>query len=569
MTSGLKAAEEANTPRCPTRCSGAGAQAQRVFQPARTVAGGRDSGATLRNLLLSILLVTDFTSVAIGEDCEALGRLALPATTITTAQAVAAGSFTAPAGARLDKLPGFCRIAGTIKPASDSNIQFEVWMPSSGWNGKFQGIGNGGFAGSISYGSLADAVQHGYAAASTDTGHQGAPTDAAWALGHPEKIVDFGYRAIHEMTDKGKAIVEAYYSSRPKRSYFSSCSNGGRQALMEAQRYPDDYDGIIAGAPANYWTHLLLSSVSNLQATAGSKSTYIPPSKLPAIEAAVLAACDLNDRVKDGVIEDPAHCRTNPELLQCRGAESDGCLTDPQVQALKKLYDGTRDAKGRLLFPGYAPGGEADPAGWRPWITGPAPDKSLLFAFGTGFYRNMVFNDTGWDYNKLNIDRDAKAADERMGPRLNATNPDLRRFNKRGGKLILYHGWSDAAIPAQNTIDYYRSVVKKMGVRKADAFVRLFMVPGMQHCAGGVGPNLFGQLGVAQGDPQHNIAAALERWVEQGVAPEEIIAARRKNAADAASAIERTRPLCAYPKAARYKGSGSTDDAANFECSAR
>lgn len=517
--------------------------------------------------LWSIVAGIALTSIpSLGQDCEGLGLLALPATTITAAEAVPAGSFAPPAGAHLNNLPAFCRVAGVMKPTSDSHIEFEVWMPSSGWNGKLQGIGNGGFAGSIGYNGLADAVQHGYAAAATDTGHKGGATNANWALGHPEKIVDFGHRAIHEMTVKAKAIITAYYGSAPRQSYFSSCSNGGRQALMEAQRYPDDYDGIIAGAPANYWTHLLLSAVSNMQATAGQQSTYIPSSKLPAIQAAALAACDSTDGVKDGVIENPARCRFDPAVLQCQGAESDRCLTAAQVRALKKLYDGTRNTKGKLLFPGYAPGGEADPAGWGQWITGLAPEKSLLFAFGTGFYRNMVFNDPAWDYKTLNVDRELKIADQKMAAVLNATNPDLRRFKERGGKLILYHGWSDAAIQGQNAIDYHKSVVKKMGVRNAGSFVRLFMVPGMQHCVGGAGPSLFGQLGVAQGDPQHNIAMALERWVEQGVAPEEIIATKYKNGINPASGIERTRPLCAYPKIARYKGAGNTDDAANFAC---
>jgi hypothetical protein len=520
-----------------------------------------------QRILSSIVAGIALASVpAIGEDCEGLGRLSLPATTISAAQALPAGSFAPPTGAPLNNLPSFCRVAGVIAPTGDSQIQFEVWMPASGWNGKFQGIGNGGFAGSIGYSGLADAVQHGYAAASTDTGHQAGGTDAAWALGHPEKIVDFGHRAIHEMTDKAKAIIKAYYGSGPRRSYFCSCSNGGRQALMEAQRYPADYDGIIAGAPANYWTHLLLSSVSNQQATAGQQATYISRSKLPAIQAAALVACDSDDGIKDGVIENPARCRFDPAALQCQGTESDRCLTAPQVRALKKLYDGTRNAKGKLLFPGYAPGGEADPGGWGPWITGQAPDKSLLFAFGTGFYRNMVFNNPAWDYKTLNVDREAKTADEKMAPILNATDPDLSRFKKRGGKLILYHGWSDAAIPAQNTIDYYKSILKKMGAKNSSSFVRLFMVPGMQHCAGGAGPNSFGQFGVARGEPQRNIAAALERWVEEGIAPEEIIATRSKSATNAASDIERSRPLCAYPKVARYKGSGSTNDAANFEC---
>ncbi len=501
-----------------------------------------------------------------GEECQTLSKLALEATTITVAQAVPAGSFTPPSGKPMKNLPAFCRVAGTIKPSADSDIQFEVWMPTSGWNGKFQGIGNGGFAGYIGFDGLADAVQHGYAAASTDTGHRAGGTDAAWALGHQEKIIDFGYRAIHEMTVKGKAIVAAYYGSNPKRSYFSSCSNGGRQALMEAERFPADYDGIIAGAPANYWTHLLSSAVFNLKATAGTKDAYIPSAKLPAIQAAALAACDLSDGVKDGVIDNPARCLMNSSALLCQGTESDHCLTAPQVQALKVLYGGTKDSKGTLLFPGYSPGGEADPAGWGPWITGPAPDKSLLYAFGTGFFRNMLFDDSSWDYKRFNVDEDVAKADIKMGPILNATNPDLSKFRERGGKLILYHGWSDAAIPAQNTIDYYENMIRKTGARNTVSFVRLFMIPGMQHCAGGAGPNVFGQLGVAQGDARSNIASALEQWVEAGIAPEEIIATKYKSPTNPASGIERTRPLCAYPKTAWYKGSGSTDDAANFEC---
>ena len=438
-------------------------------------------------------------------------------------------------------------------------------MPVSGWTGKLQGIGNGGFAGSISFGGLADSVRHGYAAASTDTGHTG--TDASWALGHPEKIVDYGHRAIHETAVKAKAIIAAYYGSAPKRSYFSSCSNGGRQGLMEAQRYPEDYDGIIAGAPANYWTHLLATFASDILATASGSAGYIPSSKLPAIQAAALRACDANDAVSDGVIENPAQCRLDSSALECQAAESDGCLTAPQVQSLKKIYDGLRDQSGKQIFPGFSPGGEAEAGGWGPWITGPGPEKSAIFFFATNFFRNMVFNDPAWDYRTFSLDRDLKAATKLAGV-LNATDPDLRRFQARGGKLILYHGWSDAAIPAQNAIDYYQSVVKKIGRKKNSSFVRLYMVPGMQHCGGGSGPNSFGQGGVPRGDASRDVAAALERWVEQGVAPEEIIATKFKSGTNPASGIVRTRPLCPYPMVARYKGTGSTDDAANFECAA-
>lgn len=502
---------------------------------------------------------------AIAADCESLAKLTLPATTITAAQPLPAGSFTPPSAQRpLENLPQFCRVAGVIKPSKDSLIQFETWMPLEGWNGKFQGIGNGGFAGAISYGGLADAVRNGYAAASTDTGHQGGGTNADWALGHPEKIVDFGHRAIHEMTVKGKAIVEAFYGSAPQRSYFSSCSNGGRQALMEAQRYPDDYDGIIAGAPANYWTHLMASFIIALQATDGAG--YIPAAKLPAIQAAALAACDTDDSVKDGVIENPAACGTVPAALICKADDSEGCLSAGQSNALKKLYDGLRDSKGNLLFPGYAPGGEAEQGGWEPWITGESQDKSLLYLFGTNFFKNMVFNDPAWDFRNFNADRDLKTAVQKTGAMLNAADPDLSRFEGRGGKLILYHGWSDAAIPGQSAVNYYESVVRKLGKQTTAGFVRLFMAPGMQHCGGGSGPNVFGQGGVAKGNPESNIAAALEQWVERGIAPDRIIATKYKKGSDPESGVERTRPLCAYPEVARYKGTGSTDDAANFEC---
>ena len=497
--------------------------------------------------------------------CEDLARMALGDTTITKAESVPAGTFTPPEGKPIEKLPAFCRVAGVIKPSSDSQIEFEVWMPSSGWNGKFQDMGNGGYAGSISYGGLGIAVSHGYATASTDTGHHGAAPDASWALGHPEKIVDFGYRAIHETTEKAKTIIRSFYGDAPKRSYFSSCSNGGRQALMEAQRYPNDYDGIIAGAPANYWTHLLTQAAWDIQATMQDPASYIPANKLAAIEAAALARCDEQDGVKDGVIGDPSRCSFDPSELLCKGAESDSCLTGPQVTALKKIYAGPKTSTGQQLMPGFPPGGETGGGGWGLWVTGPAPGKSLQYAFGTQFFSNMLYNNAAWDFHKFNVDRDVKAADEKMAPILNATDPDLSAFKGHGGKLILYHGWSDAAIPAGNAINYYKSVQSKMGAANTEEFVRLYMVPGMQHCAGGPGPSVFGQFGVAEGDPQHNMDTALERWVEEGVAPGAIVATKFK-AADPASGVARTRPLCPYPEVAKWKGSGSTDDAENFVC---
>src|SRR5579872_4095193 len=252
-------------------------------------------------------------------------------------------------------------------------------------------------AGSIQYEQLASAVRMGFATASTDTGHTGSATDGSWALGHPEKVIDFGYRGIHEMTVKAKAIVQRFYGVAPRWSYFASCSNGGRQALMEAQRFPEDYDGIIAGAPANFWTHLLTAAVWVDQATLAHAVSYIPPSKLPAISAAVLAACDAEDGVTDGILNDPRRCHFNPATLLCRSADSNSCLTAPEVTALEKIYRGPRNSRGEQIFPGYEPGGELGNNGWAPWITGSAPEKSLLFAFGTQFFSNMVFSNPDWD----------------------------------------------------------------------------------------------------------------------------------------------------------------------------
>ncbi len=519
---------------------------------------------SLQRVLFSVIACSAMQAAT--PDCEAISKLVLSGTTIIEVRSVVAGTFNPPHGNPIPNLPAFCRVRGIIKPTSDSNIQFEVWMPSAEWNGKFQGAGNGGFAGSINFGGMANAISHGYATASTDTGHEGTADDGTWALGHPEKIVDFGYRAVHETATQAKTIIHAFYGEAPRRSYFSSCSNGGRQALMEAQRFPGDYDGIIAGAPANYWTHLLTQAVWNIQATMQDPASYIPASKIQAIESAALAACDVLDGVTDSVIDDPTKCHFDPSGLLCKGQETNSCLTAAQVGALKKIYAGPQDSKGRQVMPGFSPGGESGPGGWGLWITGTAPGKSLQFAFGTQFFGNMVYSDAGWDFRTFNVDRDLKAADDKFAAVLNATDADLRRFHERGGKLILYHGWSDAAIPPVNAINYYQSVVAKMGAKNTEPFLRLYMVPGMQHCGGGPGPNSFGAAGVAHADPMHDMDAALERWVEEGVAPDQIIATKYKTGSDSASGIARARPLCAYPKVAQWQGSGSTDDAANFAC---
>jgi feruloyl esterase len=500
--------------------------------------------------------------------CESLSELKLRHTTVSVAQTVPAGNFTPPDGRPIENLAAFCRVAGTIQPTDDSDIRFEVWMPASGWNGKLQGVGNGGFAGSLSFSGMAQELRRGYATATTDTGHDAAASPgAAWALGHPQKVIDFGYRAIHETAVAAKTLIAAFYGEGPQHSYFNSCSNGGRQALMEAQRYPADYDGIIAGAPANDWTHLLVGGSDLAQTVAASPASFIPPAKFPAIEAAALAACDTLDGVKDGLIGDPRKCHFDPAPLLCKGDESDRCLTAPQVAFLQKVYSGPRTSKGDSIYYGYSPGGETGGGGWVGWITGAAPEKSQGFGFSSQFFSRMVYEDAAWDYRKFDPERDSKAAEAKLAGVLNATDPDLKQFRDRGGKLILYHGWSDAAIPPVNAIHYYEDVVAKMGAAPSASFVRLYMVPGMQHCGGGPGPNFFWSTNpAARGDAQHDMEAALENWVDGGDAPGPVVATKFKTGTNPAGGVERTRPLCPYPQVSKWNGTGSTDDASSFSC---
>jgi len=514
-----------------------------------------------------------------ARSCEGLAQLELPGAKILSAQVVAAGAFTPPSNinprligdpALYKKLSAFCRVVAEATPSADSSIKIEVWMPvngqnGGGWNGRLQGRGNGGFSGEIAYQQLGIGVFQGYAMAGTDTGHSGEATYASWALGHPEKVADYGYRGIHEMTRVAKAAVKAYYNNGPQRSYFWGCSNGGRQALMEAQRFPEDYDGILAGAPANYFTHLLAKALADAQATTLDPGSYIPSSKLPAIARAVNAACDAQDGVTDGILNDPRQCHFDPGTMLCKEGDSEKCLTAAQVTALKKLYEGPDDAKGRKIFPGYLPGAEEGPGGWETWITGPAPGKSLLFAFSGGYFSNFVYGKADWNYKNASVDQAMKAADEKTAQMLNATEANLTALKARGGKLILYHGWNDPAISALNTINYYNDVVSKMGARETEALARLYLVPGMQHCGGGPGTDSFGQGAAGTKDAQHSVELALEEWVEKGTAPAAIVATKYEGG-DPSKGAKMTRPLCPYPQVAEYKGSGDTNDASNFVC---
>jgi hypothetical protein len=515
--------------------------------------------------LLCIVVAAGSMSAAFAADCSTLASLKMKDATITSATTVAAGAFTSPEGrgnAVFKNVPAFCRVQAVSKPSADSDIEFEVWLPVSGWNGKYFGIGNGGFAGSIQYNLMAAAVINGYASSSTDTGHKAPATEAGWALGHYEKIVDFAWRSIHETAEKSKAVIYSYYGQPAKHAYFSGCSNGGRQALVEAQRFPADYDGIIAGAAANDWTHNFAGFIWDQQALQGD--AQIPASKMPAIENAALAACDAVDGLKDGLIDDPRKCHFDPSVLLCKGGDSDTCLTAPQVGALKKIYEGPHNSKGQLIFPGYVPGGEAGRGGWSRWVTG-ADSQQLVF--GREYFANMVFNNAGWDLRTFNFDRDMKIADDKSARLFNATQADLKSFKDRKGKLFLYHGWSDTAIAPTNAIIYYESIATAMGPKETSSFVQLYMVPGMQHCAGGPGPDSFGtNPSPTPADAQHSLSVALDRWVDQGVAPSQIIATKYKTGSNPESGVVRTRPLCPYPQVARYTGSGSIDDAANFKC---
>jgi feruloyl esterase len=502
-------------------------------------------------LFLFFLMMEMSLLPAMAEDCQKLAALSLPHTTITLAEKVPAGGFTVPGhpmpiGPPTDfkSLPAFCRVAATAKPSSDSDIKFEVWMPLANWNGKFLGTGNGGWLGAIIYPALAGGLSHGYAVANTDTGHVSGVMDGSWALGHPEKIIDFGYRAVHEMTEQGKAIVTAFYGKRPAYAFWNGCSSGGKQGLKEAQRFPEDYNGIVAGAPANYWTHLTAATVWFGLLGLKDRAGYIPPGKYPVIHKAVLEACDAADGIKDGVIDDPRKCHFDPKVLQCPGADGPDCLTAAQVETARKVYGPATTPLGWQFFPGLEPGSELV---WGFLMGGPEPSR-----IGSDYFTYIVHQDAHWNPRRLDFDKEVPEADKVDHGAINAIDPNLKKFKAHGGKLIMYHGWADALIPPQNSINYYNSVVKAMrGAKKTEDFFRLFMVPGMGHCFGGEGPCDFDAL------------AALEQWVEHGKAPDTIIASH-----STAGKVDRTRPLCVYPRVAKYKGTGSTDEAANFACAA-
>jgi feruloyl esterase len=445
----------------------------------------------------------------------------------------------------------FCRVKGTASPTSDSQIGFEVWIPNN-WNGRYLQLGNGGFAGAIPEAGMIAGIAQGYAVAGTDGGHRSeVNTDASWALNHREKQIDFGYRALKETTDAAKAIIGAYTGKAPQFSYFSGCSDGGREALMEAQRFPRDFDGIVAGDPANYWTRLMARGAWNAQALyAMSPASWLYPEKLKLIQAEAVRQCG----DQDGVIQNPEGCKFRPERIRCKELDAPDCLTDAHLATLAKIYGGPRNPRtGEKIIGGFSPGGEDGPQGWVRWITGSKPGVQgpLLQDFASNFFRYIVHADPNYQITLMNFDSDVARTDFDFAPIFNSDNPDLSAFKARGGKLIQYHGWTDPAIPPQDSIDYYKSVQVRMGDTRA--FYRLFMAPGMMHCRYGPGPNVLATL------------PAIRAWVEDGKAPERILATKYQDD-DISKPVVRTRPLCAWPARARWDGKGDKTKHKSFRC---
>ena len=477
----------------------------------------------------------------------AIQQKAPKGTTITDAKIVEAK----------DDQPRYCQVDGHVTSVGNE-VNMRVGLPEK-WNGKFLFIGVGGLGGQI--GQLGAGLARGYATASTDTGH--VASDPNWGSNRAKEI-DYGHRGTHVTTVASKELTTAFYGRQPQRAYFNGCSNGGRQALMEAQRYPADFDGIVAAAPALDFTNFATSFIRNAQAAfpnpRATEGPAVPPELLAFVERRVLQACDALDGVKDGTLEDPRDCHFKLSSIAACPADKPGadCLTKTQRTMLDRIYAPISDARGEV-YPGQPFGGEGRGEGWPAWITGVGPHElipgtgivpSLQFAFGTEFYKYFVFGDSTWDYSKYDL-RNWRRDTQKMAAILNTTDPEMKAFKARGGKLIIYHGWSDPALNAMQTIAYYDQVLKHDASARDHA--RLFLVPGMFHCGGGTGPN------------QADWRGAIADWVERAHAPDRVIARER----GAKSPVDKTHPLCAYPARATYDGKGKTDDASSYSCKPR
>jgi len=523
-------------------------------------------------------------------DCASLISRRFPDTEMIKAEPVAKGALVPPSGAwspPLDvfsDLPALCRVAGIIRPTADSAIGFELWLPER-WNGRYLQTGNGGFAGVINYLGLVAGLRNGFAVASTDAGHGGETTSlgspyreserqyhADWAMGHSEKVIDFGYRAVHLTSVVAKQIVNAHYERNFSTAYFSGCSNGGREGLMEAQRYPDDFDGWVLGAPANDFTGVMTYMLSIAQGMS-SLEEPIALSQIDALSQAALDHCDASDGVKDGVIEEPLRCSFDPADLQCSGPTDGRCLSKRQVTALQRIYDDAKDGQsGIALTPGLRGARGNETGDWEHWLRSSArsdPPATVMERLSSTFWPFMIYNSPQLDFKTLNLLQAAKQARSQVGVALNSVDPNLSALRASGKKIIQFHGWADSIVPAQYSIAYYEAVESYLRRDNRD-FYRLFMVPGMRHCGRGPGPNSFGTPYDARYvgfDPESHVLAALVQWVEKGAAPDRIVATKYEDD-DPAKPVIRRRPLCVYPQVAQWNRARNNDDAANFVCAA-
>jgi len=507
--------------------------------------------------------------------CGLLPTVHVDSARVTAAVWVPGPTFVAPDGRTYSNLPSFCKVSVVATPTPDSLINIEVWLPQN-WNGRLQGIGNGGYAGTIaaSVPAMTVALRRQFAVASTDLGTAPSTNNNGDLLvGHPQKWEDFGHRATHLMTVIAKQLVQAQYGNPPTYSYFNGCSTGGQQALVTAQRYPADYDGILVGAPANNRTHLHSGLVWNFQAQRATPTSSFGSDHTKLITAAVANSCAVGGGgvAGDGFLTDPRTCKWDPAELQCSSATATNCLSPELVDAARKIYAGpTHPANGARIAVASTRGAETDSLfGWQ--SQGRAEPQ-----FGSLF--KWVFGLT-WQATSYDFDQHMAAVDALLAPILNANNADLSAFRDRGGKLIGYHGTADPLIPVQDHINYYHRVAQgqrgslQVGMNKARQFYRLFVVPGMQHCAGGPGPNAFGNLfsgAVVAPEPpvidaEHDAMVALQRWVEGGVAPERFVATKYSQDQIGGSMLAQ-RPICAYPSFPKYTGAGDPKDAANFTC---
>ncbi len=481
--------------------------------------------------------------------CAALTGKTLGGATIEKAEYISKGSPTIAPIVKAEN--DVCRVTARATPVPGSVIKMRIWLPTN-WNGKMLGIGGAGLNGGVAaeWFMAVPPMNEGYAIFVTDAGHEFIEDDAKWALGQPEKVKDYAYRANHQGTLATKAVIGSYYRQSPKRSYFHGCSNGGRDALIQAQRYPEDWDGIVAGAPASDYTGIMTNFAHIAQIAEPHRRAGVLGPKMKMVADAVLKQCDAADGLKDGLISNPTQCRFDPAVLQCKAGNGSDCLSSSEVGTLRTLYEGSRTSAGKLVMPGFSPGSEAD---WASWFT--RPEKNVAGGMQEVF-RYMVYADPTWSWRNFDIDRDYAAIKRRLGPIVDATDTDLRRFAGRGGKLLMYHGWEDTLIPAGNSIRYFEAARARLG-DKADQ-VRLFMVPGQAHCFGGSGPNVVDFVG------------ALDRWVDGGKAPERLTAGRHDNLIAAVmgqpTKLLQTRPVCAWPKTPYHDGRGAGDDEASFTC---